>query len=88
MKQHVKKPGTKLKAVCVLLIAIAVLLGLYCGGRWLETRGNIPESRGDYQERKANETTVTYDSTVYRQRKNLTSILLMGIDHDSGETGG
>lgn len=88
MKQHVKKPGTKLKAVCVLLIAIAAMLGLYCGGRWLETRGNNPEFRGDYQERKANETTVTYDGIDYRQRKNLTSILLMGIDHDSGETGG
>ena len=88
MKQHVKKPGTKLKAVCVLLIAIAALLGLYCGGRWLETRGNNPEARGDYQERKANETTVTYDGIVYRQRKNLSSILLMGIDHASGETGG
>ena len=88
MKQHVKKPGTKLKAVCVLLIAVAILLGLYRGGRWLETRRNNPEPRGNYQERKANEATVTYDGTVYRQRKNLTSILLMGIDHDSGETGG
>lgn len=88
MKQYVKKPGTKLKAVCVLLIAVAILLGLYRGGRWLETRRNNPEPRGNYQERKANEATVTYDGTVYRQRKNLTSILLMGIDHDSGETGG
>ena len=88
MKQHVKKPGTKLKAVCVLLTAVAILLGLYRGGRWLETRRNNPEPRGNYQERKANEATVTYDGTVYRQRKNLTSILLMGIDHDSGETGG
>ena len=88
MKQHVKKPGTKLKAVCVLLIAVAILLGLYRGGRWLETRRNNPEPRGNYQERKANETTVTYDGIDYRQRKNLTSILLMGIDHDSGETGG
>ena len=88
MKQHVKKPGTKLKAVCVLLIAVAILLGLYRGGRWLETRRNNPEPRGNYQERKANEAAVTYDGTVYRQRKNLTSILLMGIDHDSGETGG
>lgn len=88
MKQHVKKPGTKLKAVCVLLIVVAILLGLYRGGRWLETRRNNPEPRGDYQERKANEATVTYDGIDYRQRKNLTSILLMGIDHDSGETGG
>jgi LCP family protein required for cell wall assembly len=88
LKQHVKKPGTKLKAVCVLLIAVAILLGLYRGGRWLETRRNNPEPHGNYQERKANETTVTYDGIAYRQRKNLTSILLMGIDHDSGETGG
>lgn len=88
MKQHVKKPGTKLRAVCVLLIVVAILLGVYRGGRWLETRRNNPEPRGNYQERKANEATVTYDGTVYRQRKNLTSILLMGIDHDSGETGG
>jgi LCP family protein required for cell wall assembly len=47
-----------------------------------------PGTPWKYQERKANEATVTYDGTVYRQRKNLTSILLMGIDHDSGETGG
>ena len=88
MKQHFKRSGMKLKAVCAFLIVIVALLGLYCGGRWLETRGNNPEARGDYQERKANETTVTYDGIVYRQRKNLSSILLMGIDHASGETGG
>ena len=88
MGQNVKKPGTKTKAVCVLLIVAVVLIGLYQGGRWLEQRSNKPEPRGDYQERKADEVTVTYNNTVYRQRKNLTSILLMGIDHDSGETGG
>ncbi len=88
MKQCTKEPGTKLKAVCVLLIAAAVLFGLYLGGRWLETRGNNPEPRGNYHERKANEATVTYNGTVYRQRKKLTSVLLMGIDHDSGESGG
>ena len=88
MGQNVKKPGTKTKAVCVLLIVAVVLIGLYQGGCWLEQRSNKPEPRGDYQERKADEVTVTYNNTVYRQRKNLTSILLMGIDHDSGETGG
>ena len=88
MKQHSEKSGTKLKAVCAFLIVIVALLGLYRGGRWLETRGNNPEPRGDYQKRKANETIVTYNEMAFRQRKNLTSILLMGIDNESGENGG
>ena len=88
MKQHFKRSGMKLKAVCAFLIVIVALLGLYCGGRWLETRGNNPEPRGDYQKRKANEAMVTYNGMVFRQRKNLTSILLMGIDQQSGENGG
>ena len=46
MGQNVKKPGTKTKAVCVLLIAAVVLIGLYQGGRWLEQRSNKPEPRG------------------------------------------
>lgn len=88
MKQHVNTLGRRLKAVCILLLAVAVMLGLYRGGRWLETRTNNPEPRGNYQERRASETTVTYDGTVYRQRSNLTSVLLMGIDQDSGQNGG
>lgn len=83
-----KGQGTKLKAICVLLIVAVVLLGLYRGGRWLEQRSNQPEPRGDYQERKSSDATVTYNGAVYRQRRNVTSILLMGIDRDSGETGG
>lgn len=88
MKRHVKTPGRELKAVCVLLLAVAVLLGIYRGGRWLETRKNNPEPRGNYQERRASETTIMYNGTAYCQRSNLTSILLMGIDHDSGQSGG
>mgnify|MGYP005770192107 CR=1 FL=1 len=88
MKKDGRGPGTKLKTACLLLLAAAVLLGLYQGGRWLETRGNHPEPRGNYQDRKADEAVVTYNGTAYRQRKSLTSILLMGIDHASGEKGG
>lgn len=88
LKKDGRGPGTKLKTACLLLLAAAVLLGLYQGGRWLETRGNHPEPRGNYQDRKADEAVVTYNGTAYRQRKSLTSILLMGIDHASGEKGG
>ena len=78
----------KLKAVCVLLIVLIAVVGLYRAGRWLEQHDAKPEPRGDYQERKANEPVVTYNDTQYRQKKNITSILLMGIDHESGSSGG
>lgn len=88
MGRNGKEPGAKWKAICILLLAVVVMAGLYRGGRWLEERSRKPEPRGNYQDRKASDTTVTYNGTVYRQRNGLTSILLMGVDRDSGETGG
>ena len=88
MGRKCKKPAAKWRAVCVLLVAVTAMAGLYRGGRWLEERSQKPEPRGNYQDRKASDTTVTYHGAVYRQRKGLTSILLMGIDGDSGQTGG
>ena len=88
MGRNGKEPVAKWKAICILLLAVVVMAGLYRGGRWLEERSRNPEPRGNYQDRKASDTTVTYNGTVYRQRNGLTSILLMGVDRDSGETGG
>ena len=87
MGRNGKEPGAKWKAICILLLAVVVMAGLYRGGRWLEERSRKPEPRGNYQDRKASDTTVTYNGTVYRQRNGLTSILLMGVDRDSGGTG-
>ena len=88
MGRNGKEPVAKWKAICILLLAVVVMAGLYRGGRWLEERSRKPEPRGNYQDRKASDTTVTYNGTVYRQRNGLTSLLLMGVDRDSGETGG
>ena len=85
MGRNGKEPVAKWKAICILLLAVVVMAGLYRGGRWLEERSRNPEPRGNYQDRKASDTTVTYNGTVYRQRNGLTSILLMGVDRDSGE---
>lgn len=63
MGRNGKEPGAKWKAICILLLAVVVMAGLYRGGRWLEERSRKPEPRGNYQDRKASDTTVTYNGT-------------------------
>lgn len=77
-------------SLVVIVALIAVVLALvYQGGRWLETRNARPEARGDHLQRYAYEDTIEVDGTPYRRRKNVTSILLMGIDraNDAAVTG-
>ncbi|MDD6358309.1 MAG: hypothetical protein PUG15_09530, partial [Bacteroidales bacterium] len=66
-----------------LLVAFVGILGLlYMGGRYLEAKNRKPEVRGDYQQRYAYEEHIEVDGVMYRRRKDVASILLMGIDRD------
>lgn len=68
----------------LLLVGAAVLLFLiYQGGRWLENRNAMPETRGDYQQRYEYEDNIEVNGAFYRKRRNVTTVLLMGIDRDS-----
>ncbi|MCI5565844.1 MAG: LCP family protein [Clostridiales bacterium] len=87
MRKRTGEPIARLKIVLILLAVAAVLTALYQGGRWLERRAEKPEPQGDYQAR-TNEETVTYDGVSYRRRRNVTAVLLLGIDNESGEKGG
>lgn len=53
---------------------------MYRGGIWLENRNKKPEQRGDYRQRYSYKDLMEVDGVSYRQRQNLTTILLMGID--------
>ncbi len=64
----------------IVLIMICVLL-FYFGGRWLETR-DYTETRGSLSETEETET-CEVNGVKYQRRKNLISILVMGIDRDS-----
>lgn len=64
-------------------LAAALLVLLYIGGERLEKRSEKPETRGDYRQRYAYDTVVEIDGASYRQRKNLTTVLLMGVDKAS-----
>lgn len=65
------------------IVALILICGLlfYFGGRWLETR-NYTETRGTLSETEETETRKV-NGVTYRRRKNLTTILVMGIDRDS-----
>lgn len=80
-----------LKAIIILLVIAAVLFLVYKGGRWLETRYTAADTRGDSNQRFAYDKQIEYDGKTYRQRKGITTVLIMGIDtaadSGSGEMG-
>ena len=59
---------------------LAVVL-LFVGGSWLEKRSQKPETRTELPQETAE--TMEVDGVTYRRRTDLTTILVMGIDHDS-----
>lgn len=73
-----------MKGLLALVVAVAALAGIYAGGRWLETKDARPEARGDHLQCQGYEETIQVDGVSYRRRKNVTAILLMGIDHAAG----
>lgn len=67
----------------VLLIAIVSVVALLdMGGRWAEAKYRKPESRGDYRKRYAYDENIVVDGVTYRRRRDVTAILVMGIDDD------
>lgn len=86
---HPNRKKLRLRAVLLVVAGVLLVAGLYMGGRWLEDREKRPEARGDHLQRQNYVATVEYDGETYRQRQNLTSILLMGVDQPStAESGG
>jgi len=83
MKQKRKRKRTRHLGLLIIIGIILLLVLLYHGGRWLETRNEKPEARGDLEQRYAHEDITASDGSVWRKRKNVTTILLMGIDRDS-----
>lgn len=75
---------SKIGLLAAAALAVLALILFYQGGRWLEKRGEKPEARGDYRLRYDYDTLLEYEGSSYRPRKNLTTLLIMGIDHESG----
>lgn len=73
--------------ILILAIAVVALIGVYFGAQWLEDQENKPQPRGDYKLRYEDEM-ITLNGVKYRQRSNLTTILLMGVDKDNERSSG
>ena len=84
MKKQEKKNKTVFRAVAALLAVLAVVLVLYGGGRWLEKRAEKPETRTQLPQ--ADQETVEVDGVTYRKKSRLTTILVMGVDHDTQDS--
>lgn len=80
MRRAADKRRSRLRFYLALAIVAAVWIAFYQGGRWLEKRGEKPEARGDHQQRYDYDALLDYDGKNYRLRKNLTTILIMGVD--------
>ena len=59
-------------------------VALYGGGRWLEKRAEKPETRTQLPQ--ADQETVEVDGVTYRKKSRLTTILVMGVDHDTQDS--
>ena len=78
------KNKTALHAAAALLVILAAALVLYFGGSWLEKKAEKPESRTQLPQ--ADQDTVEVDGVTYRKKSRLTTILVMGVDHDTQDS--
>ncbi len=84
---HRNRAHAGFRALAVVILAALLLAALYQGGRLLEKQGEKPEARGDYRQRYGYDTLLEYEGAAYRLRKNLTTLLVMGVDQPGDETG-
>ena len=71
------------REVLIGLAVIVVLAGLYLMGEQIENSQKNPEARGDLSTRFAQTDTLEVNGVQYTPKKNVTAILVMGIDQDS-----
>ena len=85
-RQHDSRTNT-LRILAIGAAVVAVLVGIYLVALRLEESQKKPDPTGDYNDRHAYDVTVEKNGHTYRQKSNLTTILLMGIDdyYESGQ---
>lgn len=82
-RTHLKRKKQYCVAVAALAVLVLAALLLFAGGSWLEKCSQNPETRTELPQETVE--TMEWDGVTYRRRTDLTTILVMGIDHDSKE---
>ena len=84
-KKNSGKGAVFLKILIGAVLVLLLVLLAYRGGRWLETRNEKPAPRGDSSQRLEYDSMINYGGKKYRLRKDITTVLVMGIDTESEE---
>lgn len=77
---HHNKRKTGFVRTLMIFAGLALLILLYKGGTRIAQQAQQEETRGDHTLRYENDNLMEYDGKIYREKSNLTTILLMGID--------
>lgn len=83
MMKHRNSPHARVNLLAAAVLAVVLLAALYQGGRWLERQGEQPQTRGNHHQRYAYERQLSLGGTAYRYRKDLTTLLILGVDSDA-----
>ena len=78
-----KQPLSPRRGMVMVLIAAVVFIALFIIGTKWEDSLQPTETRGDLNARFAEDTDITVDGVGYRLKKNLSAVLVMGIDRTS-----
>ena len=70
-------------AAALAVLGLAALL-LFAGGSWLEKRSRKPETRTELPQ--AEQEIVELNGHTYKRSDGLTTILVMGVDHETQES--
>lgn len=80
-KQRKKDPKwVALRSIAIIAAAGLLILGAYTLGRRLETKGAQTGVRGDLDSQTQREAPITYQGQPYLPKRDLTTLLFMGID--------
>ena len=72
------------RAAAALAVLVLAALLFFAGGSWLEKRSRKPETRTELPQ--AEQETVELNGHTYKKRDGLTTILVMGVDHETQES--
>ena len=84
LRERGKKSGGWGRIAAALVVVALVAVLLYLGVSWLDKRGQNAESRTALP--SAEQETVEVNGVTYRKKTNLTTILVLGVDHDTQES--
>ena len=83
MKQTNQKRAASRGAAALAVVVLAAVL-LFFGVSWMEKRSQKPEIRTELPQ--AEQETVELNGHTYKKRDGLTTILAIGVDHETQET--